>query len=238
MQRPGLCLLLALTMSLAACGSAPPAADAQRAGSAGPAVAPQPAPDGESGKLLNFEQALHAHVQRQSRLACLADAALGLEILLVLRPESELYRRQSGELKQRIELKLAEALERAAQQRKRGDTAAVELSYLEALALQPDHPAAMAALRELDVARNRRNATSPTVRLLPAAAARPAPLAKASSPAPDYEALLARLAANEPESRPLAAQSSKQASDAGACSSFDDWARQRAGLAPSRGPAP
>jgi hypothetical protein len=257
MQRPSagaLVLSVVLTtLLMAGCGTPPPAATSADAGRSVPAdVSPAAVADGSgqraverSRSLAHYEAQLNALAEDQARLGCLADAALSLEILTLLRPASEVYRRQSAELHQRIGSKLSETMAKATQQRRRGETAAATQSFLEALALQPDHAAAITALREMESQRNRRRAADPTVRLAPAPVPRQAATAKdtakaaarSANPAPDYDAMLARLASQGGQAGAAAGQTPAGAG-AATCVSYEDWAARRAGTGSSTGTAP
>lgn len=156
--------------NVAGCSSAPPVVVQQP-----PLPPPPPAPPraARSDPVAVFERDVQQHAQRQAQRACWADAAVAYEILTVLRPDTPTYRQQLDEVRRQINALLPPLLERAAAARRRGELAAAERSYLDALALQPDHAQSLAALREIDIERNRRaGAGSPTARLLPPAPAR------------------------------------------------------------------
>lgn len=85
----------------------------------------------------------------------LAQVALALDVLLLI--DAPAYRHRRDELQGRIDQALDERLQQARQEHKKRRWEAAEVQYLRALALQPHNAEAAEALREIDVARNRRD---------------------------------------------------------------------------------
>ncbi len=80
---------------------------------------------------------------------------MALDVLSLI--DAPAYGPRRDELQRRIEQALAERLQQARQEHKRGRLEAAEQQYLRALALQPRNAEAAEALREIDRARNRRD---------------------------------------------------------------------------------
>ena len=111
----------------------------------------RPAPAGPA----DLEQRWLARAALAESTGDLAQVALALDVLLLI--DAPAYRQRRDELQGRIDQALDERLQQARQEHKKGRWEAAELQYLRALALQPRNAEAAEALREIDVARNRRD---------------------------------------------------------------------------------
>lgn len=133
-----------MSLALTACGtvSTPPVAE-QPIVTATPSVAVLERRLVESAALAD----------RQGRLA---DAAISLELLGVLKPGEPQYASQLQALKTRIGAAVQDRMQRAAAAQKRGQRDTAMGLYLAALALRPDDEAAAEALRALERDRNRK----------------------------------------------------------------------------------
>ncbi len=94
-----------------------------------------------------------ALADRQGRMA---DEAISLELLVVLKPAEPQYATQLQALRTRIAAAVQDRMQRAAAAQKRGQHDAAISQYLAALALRPDDEAAAEALRALERDRNRK----------------------------------------------------------------------------------
>lgn len=138
------CAALAMSLLLAACGtvSTPPTAGL-------PAAAATP------GAVL-LERRLIESLATFDRQGRLADEAISLELLVVLKPDESQYTTQLQTLRVRIAAAALDRMQRGAAAQKRGQRDAAMGHYLAALALRPDDEAAAEALRALERDRNRR----------------------------------------------------------------------------------
>ena len=137
-----------LALVLAACGSAPPAQ---------PPVmddAPASMPRGND-VTLNFESVQRERVAMLEKQGRLADAAVVLEALVLVRPDEN--RAALADLKRSLDAAAGDRLQRARRESKKGDIDAAEQLYLGVLALQPDQAEAVEALRGIDRTRIRRD---------------------------------------------------------------------------------
>ncbi len=141
-------LVAACALVLAACGSAPPAPQPP------PADRPAP-PDGATDAVSSFEAVQRERVASLEKQGRLADAAVVLEALALVRPDEN--RAALSELKRRIDTTASDRLQRARRELKKGDLDAAEQLYLSVLAVQPDQAEAGDALRGIDRSRNRRD---------------------------------------------------------------------------------
>jgi hypothetical protein len=108
-----------------------------------------------SGGAAGFEQRLRDRAVADGRQGRLADAAVGWEILSVLRPDVPEYRERLNETRRVIHAAVPERLQRAQNAWKRGELDTASAQFLAVLALQPDHPQAADALRGIERNRNR-----------------------------------------------------------------------------------
>lgn len=152
--------LSALAALGAGCANVPPAKPPADAGlhtaspsATTPGTAPIPA--------VSFERRWQERALEQRRSGCPADAAVSLEVLVLLRPGDAAVRAELDTLRQQMASRTAELVKRGMQAQSRGSLDAAERHFLAALAVQPDHPVAADALRALERERNRRNLYKP-----------------------------------------------------------------------------
>ncbi len=136
--------LLVMSLTLAACGTVSP-----------PPAAEQPGAAPTSGVLV-LERRLVGSAALQDRQGRLADEAVTLELLVVLKPADSGYPVQLQTLKTRIAAAVQDRMQRGVAAQKRGQREVAMGHYLAALALRPDDEAAAEALRALERDRNRK----------------------------------------------------------------------------------
>ena len=186
-------------VALAGCGLTPPSPPSPPSSSSADSASGTP-PLAKPARDSNASAAVSAFEQRErdkalaaTRQRRLADAALGWEILSVLRPDNADYRARHAQALGQIDREIAERLPRAARAAQRGDWDAATQLYLGVLALQPVNEAAADALRTLERERIKRQQLGKSARQALALARR----AAASAAAP-VSAAAAAAGATEP----------------------------------------
>ena len=159
---------IALAVSLLAAGCATPSVDAPgRPPRLQTPPAPAPARTDGDEAWLDFEQAQRAQAQSALREGRLADAALGFEVLALLRPDDAGAAAGLVAVQQRVAAEVSDRLPRAEAARKRGELELAAQLYLEVLALAPERADAAEALRTIERERNRRSLASRFARQAP-----------------------------------------------------------------------
>lgn len=160
------------------------------AGCASRAPAPPPAPDGgpvapavtPAAPLDAFQQQLQDRAERAEAQGRWAEAALGWEVLGLLRPDDGAVSDRLAAARQQIDAHVARHQAAAQAAQRRGDGQAAMREWLELLALDPTHRGAADALRQIERERSARSQVGRFARpVLPAR--RPAEPAPAPSPA-------------------------------------------------------
>lgn len=104
-----------------------------------------------------YEISQRARAVELERQGQLAEAVLIWEVLSTIRPRQDDYRERWLEARRKAAAAAAERVQRGDQAAARGQTDGAASHYLAALALQPDQPKAVEALRGLERERVRRN---------------------------------------------------------------------------------
>jgi hypothetical protein len=158
-QRLATGLAVVLTISLAACGSQPPAAPA---GPAGEAEASRPAALATASSRQDgveaFERQQRERAETAQRQGRLADSALAWEVLTALKPQRSEYRERLAATRAQVRSGVADRLGKAAAAHKRGELDGAVQNYLAALALDPTNDTAADALRAIERERQKRPA--------------------------------------------------------------------------------
>ena len=147
-----------LSACLAGCGHAPvpvaPAAPAPVALSV--PDTPDPAP--QSGlKAADFERRQENLARAAESQGRWADAALGWEVLVLLRPDVSRYAEALTRVRDKITTAVNDRMSRGQAAMRRGELDVAAQTYLEALSFAPDHVAAADALRAVERERNRKS---------------------------------------------------------------------------------
>lgn len=120
------------------------------------AAAPAPRSEPRRSFFPGPDEALRERARAADQERRWADAIVQWEAVLLLRPDDAEATAQIASLRARIADGVGEAMSRGEQARRRGDADAATTAYLRALALDPHHAGAQAALREIERDRLRR----------------------------------------------------------------------------------